>query len=165
MMLQRHISNQCHLWLSASVLWQRRHNGICWKDALRNVSWRFENYYSSKSPSGWRILIQIIPLSMTQNLFSVFQNCHTKIRDLFSEKIYLIGIAALVVAVIMVRDSECVCMCVKLHSTVIWCCLHQIWPLFNTFFLSRSLRWSSAWCSAVVSETALFTKTRARYVL
>ncbi|KAM6981051.1 CD81 molecule a [Aplochiton taeniatus] len=31
-------------------------------------------------------------------------NCHTKIRALFSEKIYLIGIAALVVAVIMIFE-------------------------------------------------------------
>ncbi|KAK9971692.1 hypothetical protein ABG768_025046 [Culter alburnus] len=31
-------------------------------------------------------------------------NCHTKIKDLFTEKIYLIGIAALVVAVIMIFE-------------------------------------------------------------
>ncbi|XP_050970499.1 CD81 molecule a [Labeo rohita] len=31
-------------------------------------------------------------------------NCHTKIKELFSEKIYLIGIAALVVAVIMIFE-------------------------------------------------------------
>uniref|UniRef100_A0A8C1QZY1 CD81 molecule a n=1 Tax=Cyprinus carpio TaxID=7962 RepID=A0A8C1QZY1_CYPCA len=31
-------------------------------------------------------------------------NCHDKIRELFSEKIYLIGIAALVVAVIMIFE-------------------------------------------------------------
>ncbi|XP_067255560.1 CD81 molecule a isoform X2 [Chanodichthys erythropterus] len=31
-------------------------------------------------------------------------NCHTKIKDLFREKIYLIGIAALVVAVIMIFE-------------------------------------------------------------
>ncbi|XP_052008055.1 CD81 protein-like [Xyrauchen texanus] len=31
-------------------------------------------------------------------------NCHNKIRELFSEKIYLIGIAALVVAVIMIFE-------------------------------------------------------------
>ncbi|MCI4393081.1 hypothetical protein PGIGA_G00153310 [Pangasianodon gigas] len=32
------------------------------------------------------------------------QNCHSKIRELFNEKIYLIGIAALVVAVIMIFE-------------------------------------------------------------
>ncbi|XP_067105389.1 CD81 molecule a [Osmerus mordax] len=32
------------------------------------------------------------------------ENCHTKINDLFSDKIYLIGIAALVVAVIMIFE-------------------------------------------------------------
>uniref|UniRef100_A0A672K9Q1 CD81 antigen-like n=1 Tax=Sinocyclocheilus grahami TaxID=75366 RepID=A0A672K9Q1_SINGR len=31
-------------------------------------------------------------------------NCHTKIKELFSEKIYLIGIAALVVAIIMIFE-------------------------------------------------------------
>lgn len=30
------------------------------------------------------------------------QSCHTKLIELFSEKLYLIGLAALVVAVIMV---------------------------------------------------------------
>ncbi|KAK2913839.1 hypothetical protein Q8A67_002238 [Cirrhinus molitorella] len=34
----------------------------------------------------------------------ISDNCHTKIRELFSEKIYLIGIAALVVAVIMIFE-------------------------------------------------------------
>uniref|UniRef100_A0A8C1QZY3 CD81 molecule a n=1 Tax=Cyprinus carpio TaxID=7962 RepID=A0A8C1QZY3_CYPCA len=51
-----------------------------------------------------QILIQIIPHSMTITCFSHFQNCHDKIRELFSEKIYLIGIAALVVAVIMIFE-------------------------------------------------------------
>ncbi|XP_051754695.1 CD81 molecule a [Ctenopharyngodon idella] len=32
------------------------------------------------------------------------ENCHSKIKDLFTEKIYLIGIAALVVAVIMIFE-------------------------------------------------------------
>ncbi|XP_067255559.1 CD81 molecule a isoform X1 [Chanodichthys erythropterus] len=54
----------------------------------------------SVKPSRWEILIQIIP----KIFFSVFQNCHTKIKDLFREKIYLIGIAALVVAVIMIFE-------------------------------------------------------------
>lgn len=31
------------------------------------------------------------------------QSCHTKLRDLFSEKLHVIGLAALVIAVIMVR--------------------------------------------------------------
>lgn len=33
------------------------------------------------------------------------QSCHQRIDELFSDKIYLIGIAALVVAVIMVRTT------------------------------------------------------------
>lgn len=33
------------------------------------------------------------------------QSCHNRIEELFSDKIYLIGIAALVVAVIMVRTT------------------------------------------------------------
>ncbi len=45
---------------------------------------------------------------MTITCFSICQDCHTKIKELFTEKIYLIGIAALVVAVIMVSESECV---------------------------------------------------------
>uniref|UniRef100_A0A3Q3GMC3 Tetraspanin n=1 Tax=Labrus bergylta TaxID=56723 RepID=A0A3Q3GMC3_9LABR len=34
-------------------------------------------------------------------------SCHNRIQELFSDKIYLIGIAALVVAVIMVRTGSC----------------------------------------------------------
>lgn len=37
--------------------------------------------------------------------FFALQNCHSRIQELFSDKIYLIGIAALVVAVIMVRTK------------------------------------------------------------
>ncbi|KAI5626227.1 CD81 antigen, partial [Silurus asotus] len=36
--------------------------------------------------------------------FKINQDCHSKIRELFTDKIYLIGIAALVVAIIMVSD-------------------------------------------------------------
>lgn len=34
------------------------------------------------------------------------QSCHIKLIDLFSEKLYLIGLAALVVAVIMVSVED-----------------------------------------------------------
>lgn len=34
----------------------------------------------------------------------LFQSCDQRIRELFSDKIYLLGIVALVVAVIMVRS-------------------------------------------------------------
>lgn len=36
----------------------------------------------------------------------LLQTCHERIQELFSDKIYVIGIAALVVAVIMVRSSR-----------------------------------------------------------
>lgn len=35
------------------------------------------------------------------------QSCHTKLIELFSEKLYLIGLAALAVAVIMVSVKKC----------------------------------------------------------
>lgn len=38
--------------------------------------------------------------------FLPLQSCHSRIQELFSDKIYLIGIAALVVAVIMVRAQN-----------------------------------------------------------
>lgn len=37
------------------------------------------------------------------------QSCHDKLIELFSEKLYLIGLAALVVAVIMVSQTEREC--------------------------------------------------------
>ncbi|XP_036399341.1 CD81 molecule a [Megalops cyprinoides] len=37
-------------------------------------------------------------------LFEIKQNCHTKLNELFSDKLYIIGIAALVVAVIMIFE-------------------------------------------------------------
>ncbi|XP_016119298.1 CD81 antigen-like, partial [Sinocyclocheilus grahami] len=40
----------------------------------------------------------------TSDIISLSSNCHTKIKELFSEKIYLIGIAALVVAIIMIFE-------------------------------------------------------------
>lgn len=43
------------------------------------------------------------------------QSCHTKLIELFSEKLYLIGLAALVVAVIMVSVG------LKRRKTQLWC--------------------------------------------
>ncbi|KAK3528208.1 hypothetical protein QTP86_025117 [Hemibagrus guttatus] len=39
-----------------------------------------------------------------ESILQVTQDCHSKIRELFNDKIYLIGIAALVVAVIMIFE-------------------------------------------------------------
>ncbi len=46
----------------------------------------------------------------------VLQNCHQRIQELFSDKIYLIGIAALVVAVIMVRTLNNTSQTLNLHN-------------------------------------------------
>lgn len=45
----------------------------------------------------------VIDFSENVGVFFSLQSCHYRLKDLFSDKIYLIGIAALVVAVIMVR--------------------------------------------------------------
>lgn len=37
----------------------------------------------------------------------LFQSCDQRIKELFSDKIYLLGIVALVVAVVMVRSILC----------------------------------------------------------
>ncbi|TRZ00146.1 hypothetical protein DNTS_026262, partial [Danionella cerebrum] len=42
--------------------------------------------------------------SCPQDLKLNADNCHKKIKELFTEKVYLIGIAALVVAVIMIFE-------------------------------------------------------------
>ncbi|ROL52763.1 CD81 antigen [Anabarilius grahami] len=47
-----------------------------------------------------KLLSDMCPGDLRTNLV----NCHTQIKDLFTEKIYLIGIAALVVAVIMIFE-------------------------------------------------------------
>ncbi|XP_060767754.1 CD81 molecule a [Neoarius graeffei] len=49
--------------------------------------------------TGW-----LTDLCPKKDSLAVNQNCHSKIKELFSEKIYLIGIAALVVAVIMIFE-------------------------------------------------------------
>lgn len=80
---------------------------------------------------------------MTITCFSIFQSCHTKINELFSEKIYLIGIAALVVAVIMVSESECVCIvaCVLSYIPLAYdvTCI-TFYPYFTLFFFFLDLR-------------------------
>ncbi|KAF7688023.1 CD81 molecule a [Silurus meridionalis] len=43
-------------------------------------------------------------LCPTKGAFEMNQNCHSKIKELFTDKIYLIGIAALVVAIIMIFE-------------------------------------------------------------
>lgn len=47
------------------------------------------------------------------------QSCHHRIQELFSDKIYLIGIAALAVAVIMVRTWSCTSQTSNLSITFI----------------------------------------------
>lgn len=56
-------------------------------------------------------------------IFFALQNCHDRIQELFSDKIYLIGIAALVVAVIMVRTKtkkNLPCNTVSISNTTTW---------------------------------------------
>ncbi|GAA6100609.1 CD81 molecule a [Tachysurus ichikawai] len=55
--------------------------------------------FFSSAATGW-----VTDLCPKTNAITVNENCHTKIKELFSDKIYLIGIAALVVAVIMIFE-------------------------------------------------------------
>lgn len=46
-----------------------------------------------------------------------WQSCHTSINELFSTKIYIVGIVALVIAVIMVRSGTRLSSCLEHASS------------------------------------------------
>lgn len=125
------------------------------------MAWRVESCHSSC----WHWSASLLCLSVSP------QSCHDKLIELFSEKLHLIGLAALVIGIIMVsvrlKTRTYISHSSGVERLTTWplpafiSCdkdagIEIYWiKLLCPFSPFRFLRWSSPWCSAVGSVTAL----------